>query len=122
LVLHDWGGMIGLAYALGHLHRIHKIVLLNTAAFFPPAGRPLPWRLKLIRSNKVLARVAVLNGNVFVRAALLMATAKGLQREVRKGLAAPYNCPQNRLATLKCVEDSPLTPSDPSYGTVKNVQ
>jgi len=43
LVLHDWGGMIGVAYALRHLDMIEKIILLNTAAFFPPPGRfPAP--------------------------------------------------------------------------------
>ena len=37
-VLHDWGGMIGIAYALNHLERMDKIILLNTTAFFPPPG------------------------------------------------------------------------------------
>ena len=35
LVLHDWGGMIGMAYAVAHPERIRRLVLLNTAAFLP---------------------------------------------------------------------------------------
>lgn len=122
LVLHDWGGMIGVAYALRHLDRMDKIILLNTAAFFPPQDRPLPFRLKLIRHVKPFANVAVLGFNAFARSALFMATAKGLPDDVRSGLLAPYNCRQNRIATLKFVEDIPLKPTDPSYGTVKKVQ
>lgn len=122
LVLHDWGGMIGIAYALRHLDRMDKIILLNTAAFFPPQDRPLPFRLKLIRHLKPFANVAVLGFNAFARSALFMATAKGLPDDVRSGLLAPYNCRQNRIATLKFVEDIPLKPTDPSYETVKTVQ
>ncbi|MBW1865667.1 MAG: alpha/beta fold hydrolase, partial [Deltaproteobacteria bacterium] len=92
LVLHDWGGMIGIAYALRHLDRMDKIILLNTAAFFPPQGRPLPFRLKLIRHIKPFANVAVLGFNAFARSALFMATAKGLSGDVKSGLLAPYNC------------------------------
>ena len=36
LILHDWGGMIGLAWALDHLDRIEKIVITNTSGFFLP--------------------------------------------------------------------------------------
>lgn len=122
LVLHDWGGVIGIAYALKHLDRMDKIILLNTAAFFPPQGRSLPLRLKLIRNVKPFAKVAVLGCNAFARSALFMATAKGLSDDVRSGLLAPYNCWQNRIATLKFVEDIPLKPTQPSYETVKAVQ
>ena len=122
LVVHDWGGMIGIAYALRHLGRIDKIVLLNTAGFFPPQGRPLPLRLKLIRHIKPFAKVAVLGFNAFARSALFMATAKGMPDDVKSGLMAPYNCWQNRIATLRFVEDIPLKPGDPSFETVKTVQ
>jgi cis-3-alkyl-4-acyloxetan-2-one decarboxylase len=122
LILHDWGGMIGIAYALRHLKQIERIVLLNTAAFFPPNSGSLPLRLKLIRHVKPFARVAVLGCNAFARSALIMASIKGLSSDVRAGFLAPYNCWQNRMATLKFVEDIPVEPSDPSYATVFGVQ
>lgn len=122
LVVHDWGGMIGIAYALRHLDRIDKIILLNTAGFFPPQARPLPLRLKLIRHVKPFAKIAVLGLNAFARSALFMATAKSMPADVRSGLLAPYNCWQNRIATLRFVEDIPLKPGDPSFETVKTVQ
>jgi cis-3-alkyl-4-acyloxetan-2-one decarboxylase len=42
LIVHDWGGMIGLAWALDHLDRVGRLVLMNTAGFFPPATRRSP--------------------------------------------------------------------------------
>jgi len=122
LVVHDWGGMIGLGWALQHISRIKRLVLLNTAAFFPPHGSRVPIRLKLIQNMKSLAEIAVLGGNAFARGAVHMATHKGLSPAVRSGLLAPYNSWSNRMATLKFVQDIPLRPSDPSYKTVQKAQ
>ncbi len=115
LILHDWGGAIGLGYALRHPDRISRIILMNTAAFFPPKGKKLPLRLLMLKRFRAMARIAVLGGNLFSRAALVMAPRKALDRDVKKGLCAPYNSWNNRMATLKFVEDIPLIPSDPSY-------
>ena len=70
LVLHDWGGAIGLATALRRPEQIGRLVLFNTAAFPPPKGKKLPWRLRVIRNTRNLAQPAVLGANLFVRAAL----------------------------------------------------
>ncbi|MFP4227599.1 MAG: alpha/beta fold hydrolase [Salinivenus sp.] len=40
LVLHDWGGPIGLSYALRHPGTVHRLVLMNTWAW-PLTHRPL---------------------------------------------------------------------------------
>jgi pimeloyl-ACP methyl ester carboxylesterase len=121
LVVHDWGGMIGLAWALGQMDRIARIVILNTAGFFPPANKPIPRRLRLIRSGSPLIRSAVLRFNLFARGALVMAPRKPLRADVRAGLLAPYDSPRHRLATLKFVEDIPLCANDPSGGVVADV-
>lgn len=115
MVVHDWGGMIGVLYALRHRERIDRLVITNTAAFLPPNARPIPRRLRLIRNSGRLARFLVLHLNLFARAALYMAPARPLNADVRAGLIAPYNCPANRIATLKFVQDIPLDPAHPSY-------
>jgi haloalkane dehalogenase len=121
LVLHDWGGMIGLAWAVNHPERVRRLVVMNTAGFFPPRRKPIPLRLRLIRTpNPVMDRL-VLHFNLFARAALVMAPYRKLAPEVKAGLIAPYNCPRSRLATLKFVQDIPLRPSDPSGGIVARV-
>ena len=121
LIVHDWGGMIGMAWALRHPDRIRRIVILNTAGFFPPAAKGLPLRLWLIRHLRFLAIPSVLLGNIFARAALHMAPRKRLAPEVKSALVAPYNSVKNRLATLKFVQDIPVAPGDPSYAMVKTV-
>ena len=121
LVLHDWGGMIGMAYAVDHPDRIGRLVLLNTAAFLPPSGKSLPLRLQIIRKGTPLAKMAVLGFNLFALSALHMAAYRKLSKAVKCGLVAPYNDWHNRMATLRFVEDIPLEPSDPSYALVRSV-
>jgi haloalkane dehalogenase len=115
LVVHDWGGMIGAGFAVRHPERIARLVVLNTAAFLKPEGKPLPWALGIIRNLPILAAPAVLGLNLFARGAARTASAKRLHPDVRNGLLAPYNTWRNRLATLRFVQDIPLSPADPSY-------
>jgi len=121
LVLHDWGGMIGMAYALRHPERIHRFVIMNTAAFLLPDGKVLPIRLRLIRNIKPFATLAVLGLNIFAFGALFMASYKGLKKDVKSGLIAPYNSWNSRIATLKFVQDIPVSEKDPSYRLAKYV-
>jgi haloalkane dehalogenase len=121
LIVHDWGGMIGAAWALDHLQMIARLVITNTSGFLPPGGKQIPRRLKVLRQMAAFAVPAVLGGNLFARSALYMAPYKKLSRDVKKGLIAPYNTWHHRMATLKFVQDIPLCEGDPSYGIVKNV-
>jgi cis-3-alkyl-4-acyloxetan-2-one decarboxylase len=121
LVLHDWGGMIGMAYALRRPERIRRFVIMNTAAFLLPKGKALPVRLRLIRNIKPFASLAVLGFNMFACGALSMASYKGLDKDVKSGLIAPYNSWVNRIATLKFVQDIPVKKKDPSYRLAKYV-
>jgi haloalkane dehalogenase len=119
LILHDWGGMIGMIYALRHIEKIERIVLMNTAAFFPPAGKSLPFRLWLVRNVTPFSKLAVQGANLFAYTALFIASHKKLDNEVKSGLIAPYNCWENRTAILKFVQDIPVDEKDPSYDLVE---
>jgi pimeloyl-ACP methyl ester carboxylesterase len=47
LVCHDWGGPVGLGFALSNLARVHSLVLMSTWAWPQPAEfhtRIFPWR------------------------------------------------------------------------------
>jgi haloalkane dehalogenase len=121
LLVHDWGGMIAMAWAVTHPHRVARLVITNTAGFFPPMGKRIPLRLRTIRNLSALAAPAVLYGNLFARGAIFMAPRKRLSAEVIKGLLAPYNCPQNRMATLRFVQDIPQEPGDPGFDIVNRV-
>jgi len=120
-ILHDWGGMIGLAWALDHLDRIDKIVITNTAGFFLPREKSFPLPLWLIKNLNWLGTAAVLGLNGFARGALTLGSRTKLSPAVKKGLIAPYNSWKNRIATLKFVQDIPLDKKDKSFCLVEHV-
>lgn len=121
LILHDWGGMIGAAYALRRPERIGRLIVLNTAAFRKPAGKPLPPVLAFIRKTARISGPAILRFNLFARGAILTASVKPLPPTVQRGLLAPTRAPAGRTATLQFVLDIPLTARDPSFPIVRRV-
>ena len=122
LVLHDWGGMIGMASAHRRPERVKRLVILNTAAFHMPPGKRLPWSLYLCR-NPLIGPFLVRGLNAFSRAAVRWcATRRPLTPEARAGYLAPYDSWRNRVAVLRFVQDIPLRPGDPSYDLVSEVQ
>jgi cis-3-alkyl-4-acyloxetan-2-one decarboxylase len=116
LVVHDWGGMIGFAFACRKPERIKSLTVLNTAAFLLPPGKGLPASLKLARTK--LGPVLVQGFNAFALGAAQFCAKRPLPKEVRKGFLAPYDNWQNRIATLRFVQDIPLEATDPAYGVV----
>ena len=121
LVMHDWGGMIGLGAALRRPQRIGRIVLLNTAGFLMPPTKRVPLRLRLVRDLGPPAALLVRGFNAFSWGATYMASRKGLPRQVRRAYRAPYNNWANRIATLRFVQDIPLGAGDPSYEQARRV-
>ena len=122
LVLHDWGGMIGMGWAVRHPERVRRIVLLNTAAFHLPESKRLPTLLWWVR-NSGLAAFLVRRFNAFSRgAAWAGCTRARLPKEVRDAYCAPYDSWANRIATLRFVQDIPLAPEDRGYDLVSDVE
>ncbi|HZU97989.1 MAG TPA: alpha/beta fold hydrolase, partial [Planctomycetota bacterium] len=122
LVLHDWGGMIGLAWAAAHPERVSRLVLLNTSGFRLPATKPLPWQLKLVRNLPGFGALSVRGLNAFAGLAVHMAAMKPLDPRVKAGLVAPYDSWRNRIATLRFVQDIPLAPGDRAWDAVMKVE
>ena len=118
LVMHDWGGMIGMGYADRHPGKIKRMVVLNTAAFPLPESKKFPAPLWLARTT--LGEHLVLRYNAFSRvAARVSCKRKKISDEVMQAYAAPYEAPNRRIATLRFVQDIPLAPSDPSWKIVE---
>lgn len=121
LVVHDWGGMIGMAYATQYPERINKLVILNTAAFHIPGDKRLPFTLWLGR-NTTLGQVLIQGFNAFSGLATRWACMKPLSPEVSKIYTAPYRSWSTRIATHRFVKDIPLKSSDDAYQTVNETQ
>jgi len=144
LVLHDWGGPIGLGFARRHPELVERLVLLNTAAFpltgtpergpgahdasapgetSGSAGAPIPLPLRLSACRvPVLGTLAVRGLNAFARAATWMAVEKPLAPVVKRGYLLPYDSWQNRVATHAFVADIPLAPGDPSWAELMAIE
>ena len=121
LIVHDWGGMIGLAFALKNIEKIGRLIIMNTSGFLPPFGKKIPFRLLFILKFKLLSKILVQGLNLFSRSALYMASKKRLSSDVKKGLIAPYNSWKNRIATYKFVIDIPLDETHKSFDLVSHV-
>jgi pimeloyl-ACP methyl ester carboxylesterase len=118
LLLHDWGGAIGMGMAARQPSRIARIGVFNTAAF--PSPR-MPFRIAVCRLPGI-GPLAVRGFNGFAGAAIHMATEKGLSPAVRAGLLAPYDSWANRVAVQRFVEDIPLKAAHPSWSTLLEVE
>jgi cis-3-alkyl-4-acyloxetan-2-one decarboxylase len=122
LVLHDWGGMIGMTYAARHPERVKRLVVLNTAAFHLPAGKRLPWALRLGR-NTALGAWLIRRLNLFCRTvARIGVRRQKLSPAVRAAYLAPYDSWANRIAVLRFVQDIPVAPGDAEYELVGKVE
>lgn len=118
LIVHDWGGMIGLSWAARHPERIARLVILNTAAFHLPKTKPLPLGLKICRDT-CIGTVLVRGFNAFAAgAAYIGCKINPMPPELRRLYTLPYDSWKNRIATLRFVQDIPLTPGDRGYDLV----
>jgi pimeloyl-ACP methyl ester carboxylesterase len=122
LVLHDWGGMIGMGYAARHPHRIKRIIASNTAAFHLPKAKRFPWSLWLGRNTRLGAWL-ILKKNAFCRLAARWCVARHpLPDDVKQMYLMPYDSPEHRVAVLKFVQTIPLSPGDPGYDLVSDIE
>ncbi len=119
LVLHDWGGMIGMAWAVRAHAQLKRLVIMNTAAFPLPAGKSMPFALRLVR-NSTLGAWLVLRCNAFSRIAARVGFKQPVSKQVRAAYTGPYDTPANRIATLRFVQDIPLGENDPGFDILLN--
>ena len=120
LVVHDWGGSIGMGLAVRKPELIKRLVIFNTASFL---SSNIPLRINLCRIP-LLGTIAIQNLNLFVRGVLRfgLMRRKQLTKNIRDGYLAPYDSFENRIANLKFVQDIPMDASVPSYSVVKDIE
>lgn len=118
LVVHDWGGAIGMGWAGKHADRVAGVVVLNTAAF---RSTRLPLRIAVCRWP-ILGEVLVRGLNGFAGAAIFMAVVKRMRPEVARSFLAPYDNWRNRIAVHRFVQDIPMEPNHPSWSTLVAIE
>ncbi|MEW5804156.1 MAG: alpha/beta fold hydrolase [bacterium] len=120
LALHDWGGAIGMGYAVRHPERIRRLIIFNTAAFL---SSRMPWQIGLCRIP-VFGHVGIRCFNAFAGTAIYLACQhhERMTPKVRAGYLAPYRSYKNRIAHLRFVQDIPMRPGDQSYPLVEAIQ
>lgn len=121
LLMHDWGGMIGMAYAARFPERIGRLVLLNTAAFHLPKAKKLPRTLWLCRKTP-LGELFIRDTGLFTSVLARWAVCRPMEQNVREAYLLPYRAAQDRTGLLHFVQDIPLEPGDTSYELVSEVQ
>ncbi len=122
LVLHDWGGPVGLGVATRHPDRIKRLVLMNTWAFAPWPGGPFPRLIELIRSDR--GEKFVLEKNGYLEPALVGTThhPEKLTKTILDAYRAPFPTPASRRALLCWSRDIPVHETDPSYAEMKRIE
>ncbi len=118
LIVHDWGGPIGLGYAVRHPERLRKVVVLNTSAFTAGA---MPFLIRMCRWPG-LGSFLVRSLNLFSLGGTRTTTVKPLPPPARQGFLLPYNSYKNRIAVHGFVKDIPLSVAMPSWRCLADIE
>jgi cis-3-alkyl-4-acyloxetan-2-one decarboxylase len=111
LVMHDWGGPIGLGTLLERRDRFRALVAMNTWAWELPSF--LPGFLRQFRSDG-LGEILALAGNMVVESIPGGMARRDVDEAMMDAYRAPHPGYWSRLGTLAFIRDVPLTENDVS--------
>jgi haloalkane dehalogenase len=121
LAVHDWGGAIGFGWALRDPARVRRLVITNTGAFPLPAAKKFPKRIAMGRDSR-LGGWLIRRFNLFARGAARFGTERKLPKAVREAYAGVYDGWDNAIATLRFMQDIPLSGRDAAWPAVKAME
>jgi haloalkane dehalogenase len=113
VVVHDWGGPIGLRFAVTHPDRVARLVILNTGV---GVGAPSePW----LRFRELVREV----GTDFTASRLVqVACVSQLDEEAVRGYDAPFPVGESKAGALAFPELVPTEPAHPSAAAMLGVR
>lgn len=114
LLVHDWGGPIGLTWAAAHPEQVASLTIMNSGTRVP-TGYHLPLRLAAFKTFAPLGAFLAQRLNWFALGTAMFGVAGELSSEAERGFLAPYLKAEDRLALARFVEDIPLSMPHPSY-------
>jgi len=112
VVPQDWGGPIGLSWAVAHPERVGRLFILNTIGHRPPGDVPLPLPLRMFRTPGV-GEVMVKGLGLFHRVFLFRVGVVHRERftpEVKRAYLAPHPSWVSRTAVLVFPREIPSGP------------
>lgn len=118
LVMHDWGGAIGMGYAVRHPEKVRRIVLMNTAAFQSNECPKFVWLVRAPYLGAFLVRVC----NLLVEGSLRLAPVRRLDSRIKAGYRFPYGNYHDRIATQRFAQDLPFSPSHQTWDYLKDLE
>lgn len=119
LLLHDWGGAIGMGFAARHPAQIGRLGILNTAAFTMDR---IPVRIALCKAP-VVGPFIVRAFNGFAGPATWMAMhRRALTAEQKRAYLLPYGSWADRVAVSGFVQDIPMSLGHPSWSTLVAIE
>ncbi len=120
LVLHDWGGLLGMQYAVAHPDRVTKVVLAST--YVLPLGAPLRWLLRLPRTPG-FGWLLVQRLNLLLSLALRAGIRQRARRtpQLLRCYREPFPDVASRLPIRRWTEQLPSGPQDPSYRALERI-
>ncbi|MCC6553779.1 MAG: alpha/beta fold hydrolase [Polyangiaceae bacterium] len=131
VVVQDWGGIIGLGWAVRNRRLVKRLVIMNTAGFPPPSKEallgmnPVPWGLLMLYPLKipVLGEVFVQGLNGFVKRLLPAGIShkERLDSKVMQGYLDPYPTWASRRAHLASVRQIPFSTRHPTWRLLQEI-
>lgn len=118
LVVHDWGGAIGMGLVTRYPELFSRIVILNTAAY---TSEHIPQRINLLRQGK-LGEWLTRRLNLFAWPATFMTTQKPLPRLIKAGYLLPYHSWESRVAVARFVQDIPMETNHKTWKTLSEIE
>lgn len=118
LVMHDWGGPIGIGAALERRERLRALVLMNTWAWELPSF--LPPFLREFRTDG-LGEILALGGNMLVESIPGGMASHQVDPVMMDAYRAPFPDYWSRIGALAFVRDIPLTERDRSARVIARI-
>lgn len=118
LVLHGWGGAIGMGLAGRHPEKIDRLIILNSSAF---SMSWFPLRLTLFKApwlNDKLIR----DFNLYLNMVLSLSSQRNMPPIIKKGFKFPYQTREDRIAILRFVQDVPFDPEHISFEALLEIE
>jgi haloalkane dehalogenase len=114
VVVHDWGGLVGLRVAVENPERVERLVILDTGGWSGRAPSDT-W----LRFRDAVRHVG---GGLDIGRLVAAGTSRGLADAVRAAYDAPFPTPESKAGALAFPELVPTEPGHPSAAALDRVR